>query len=196
MDSLIPRRALNIRELLVLEHEDFIRSAYLTILERPADQDGLVYYATRLLEGHSKFDLLRELLNSDEARFRAVDIQWLSSAIGEHVAAKREATGEQRTVDQRIMEGRRKLAASYSRLFVRMRSLQTRLDELENEFGVQHSKPSALLPTGKDHNSISESSSMDGDERLKLPLVTKRILRELTNAIRLEDENSRVREWP
>jgi O-antigen biosynthesis protein len=60
----------------LLEHDDlrFIQSAYLMLLNRHPDPDGLKFYRNRLRDGVSKIQILGEIMESAEAASRAVGV--------------------------------------------------------------------------------------------------------------------------
>jgi len=64
-----------------LNNRDFVECAYLTILNRAADQAGLVHYMERLRAGHPRLAILSALYASAEARESMVRIPWLGRAI-------------------------------------------------------------------------------------------------------------------
>jgi hypothetical protein len=76
--------AQNLRGLLALDYEEFVECAYLTILNRSADSDGLAHFVERLRVGHPKLAILGALYGSEEARSANVRIGWLQGAILRH----------------------------------------------------------------------------------------------------------------
>jgi hypothetical protein len=76
--------AQNLPALLALDFEDFVECAYLTILNRPADADGLGHFVERLRVGHPKIAILSALYGSEEARSAHVRIPWMQGAILRH----------------------------------------------------------------------------------------------------------------
>jgi hypothetical protein len=76
--------AQNLQALLSLDFEEFVECAYLTILNRPADADGLAHFVERLRVGHPKVAILSALYGSEEARSAKVKIPWMQGAILRH----------------------------------------------------------------------------------------------------------------
>jgi hypothetical protein len=76
--------AQNLPALLALDFEEFVECAYLTILNRPADADGLGHFVERLRVGHPKIAILSALYGSEEARAANVRIPWMQGAILRH----------------------------------------------------------------------------------------------------------------
>ena len=76
--------AQNLPALLALDFEEFVECAYLTILNRPADADGLAHFVERLRVGHPKIAILSALYGSEEARSDNVKIPWMRGAILRH----------------------------------------------------------------------------------------------------------------
>jgi hypothetical protein len=64
--------------LLELDDDDFVRSAYLTILEREADPSGYRHYLERVREGSSKLEILCDLYASNEARAKGIEFAWMA----------------------------------------------------------------------------------------------------------------------
>jgi O-antigen biosynthesis protein len=60
--------ATNLDDLLELEDEQFIVCAYLTLLGRPPDSEGFKYYCRRLHNGVSKLGILKQIVDSSEAK--------------------------------------------------------------------------------------------------------------------------------
>jgi GT2 family glycosyltransferase len=57
-----------LRQLFVLDDQEFIRAAYLALLGRPVDDQGLAHYGQRLTNGEMRIQVLRELGRSMEGR--------------------------------------------------------------------------------------------------------------------------------
>ena len=70
-------RAGHVNELLDLPFDDFVKTAYVSVLDRKADPEGLALYAGLLKQGWSRSYVLCELLNSDEGRGLAVSLPGL-----------------------------------------------------------------------------------------------------------------------
>jgi FkbM family methyltransferase len=63
-----PTEATQLRELLALDGEAFVRAAYATVLSRASDAEGLKHYLAELNAGVSKTAILARLRNSGEGR--------------------------------------------------------------------------------------------------------------------------------
>jgi hypothetical protein len=63
-----PHAVAHVNDLLVLHGESFLRAAYLAILHREVDPDGLRRYMDVLRSGYSRTHVLKELAASSEAR--------------------------------------------------------------------------------------------------------------------------------
>jgi len=72
----------DIDDLLLLDGDRFIRSAYRLILGRAADPSGLDHYLARLDQGDEKVNIILSLLSSSEAGVRGSQLSALRSAIG------------------------------------------------------------------------------------------------------------------
>jgi glycosyltransferase involved in cell wall biosynthesis len=64
-------------ELMSWNDEDFIHSAYYTVLKRAPDAEGLSFYHARLQAGVSKIQVLAEIVDSPEGAGKAVDMPGL-----------------------------------------------------------------------------------------------------------------------
>ena len=73
--------AASVSELLKYEGRRFVQCAYLTLLKRPVDPEGLAFFTGSLERGVSKREVLRQLHRSDEGRSRNVQLPGLRSAI-------------------------------------------------------------------------------------------------------------------
>lgn len=81
MTSVSSNAIATLEELLVLPNEKFIEKAYLTILGRAPDKEGLVYYRERLKANVSKVEILAQLRNSKEGKSRKLNIAGLNDAV-------------------------------------------------------------------------------------------------------------------
>jgi FkbM family methyltransferase len=73
--------ATSIAELLQHDGTRFVQCAYMTLLKRPADPDGLAHYTDSLHLGVSKHEVIRQLRDSREGRSRNVDLAGLQGAL-------------------------------------------------------------------------------------------------------------------
>jgi hypothetical protein len=73
--------AADLRALLQYNDRRFVQCAYLTLLKREADPNGLSFYVGRLRNGEPKIQILSEIYSSDEARAAGVDLPGLRRAI-------------------------------------------------------------------------------------------------------------------
>jgi hypothetical protein len=78
----------SIEELLLLDDEQFVRAAYLTLLGRDVDSDGLASYVGHLRLGRDKRELIADLALSEEGRGVAADVTGLSALLGRFGARK------------------------------------------------------------------------------------------------------------
>lgn len=77
-------KATTLEELLAHYDIQFIYCAYLTLLGREPDADGLNYYSRRLRSGFSKISVLLQLKQSFEGKSHAADVTGLNSAINKY----------------------------------------------------------------------------------------------------------------
>lgn len=71
-------------QILELRGEDFIKCAYLTILKREADPEGLENYLRLLREGLPKSEILVALYSSSEANEIGGNIAWMRPVLRTH----------------------------------------------------------------------------------------------------------------
>lgn len=77
-------RAHSLQELCLYDGYAFIRSAYLTVLDRLPDEQGLAFYMGRLDQGVSKLTILRQLRFSSEGRANDPGIGGFDRALKRH----------------------------------------------------------------------------------------------------------------
>jgi FkbM family methyltransferase len=70
-------RAHNLAALLEHQGRQFVECAYLTLLNRRPDPEGMRYYVQRLRSGTPKLQILSELHGSDEAKTSGANLPWL-----------------------------------------------------------------------------------------------------------------------
>ena len=70
-------------EFFALDEVAFIHFSYRTLLRREADDDGLKHFIASLRRGRSRLEVLDKLLQSAEARAKAVEVPGLRRAIGQ-----------------------------------------------------------------------------------------------------------------
>jgi len=73
--------ALTLGELLSYDNESFIRCAYLTLLGREPDQEGLNYYLTRVQSNGNKEEIIAQISLSTEGKWREVKLDGLNRVI-------------------------------------------------------------------------------------------------------------------
>jgi FkbM family methyltransferase len=76
-----PARANHVQELLALDGETFVRTAYATLLDRVPDAGGLENYLAELAAGVSKLAIIFRLRHSEEGRRHKVPLKGLRRAI-------------------------------------------------------------------------------------------------------------------
>ena len=79
--SCLTSPAPNLKTLLQYQDRQFIECAYLTLLKRQPDPEGFDYYLDRLLNGIPKIQILGQLIDSNEAREKRVEIPKLRNAV-------------------------------------------------------------------------------------------------------------------
>jgi hypothetical protein len=70
--------------LLALDDAEFVASAYLSLLRRPADPDGLAHYTRKLRAGHTRHEVLDLMLASREGRSKAAQLRGLSKGMAQY----------------------------------------------------------------------------------------------------------------
>ncbi len=84
----MPAGARSVTDLLSLERETFLVTAYIALLGRRPDADGLAQYLARMRDGMAKDEVILALAESEEGRRAALDIPGLSS-LSKAVRARR-----------------------------------------------------------------------------------------------------------
>ena len=81
-------RVNSLAELLLLHGEPFVRAAYLTLLKREPDPQGLARYLEVLRAGHSNMHVLKALYQAPEARDKSAELPGLAAAIRNYDKAR------------------------------------------------------------------------------------------------------------
>jgi glycosyltransferase involved in cell wall biosynthesis len=79
---------MTLSELLSLDNEQFIYNAYLALLGRIADPEGLKYYLHRLHTGIKKIEVLAQLRHSKEGKIKSSDVEGLDREINIYLRSK------------------------------------------------------------------------------------------------------------
>lgn len=77
----MPSGARSVSDLLSLEREAFLVTAYIALLGRRPDADGLAQYLARMRDGMGKDEVILALVESEEGRRAALDIPGLASLL-------------------------------------------------------------------------------------------------------------------
>jgi hypothetical protein len=80
--------AQHVRELFELHGAAFVRAAYLALLRRPADREGLARYTEVLASGKSRSYVLQELAGSPEAKSRNASLPGLQPLLAAYHKAQ------------------------------------------------------------------------------------------------------------
>jgi glycosyltransferase involved in cell wall biosynthesis len=80
--------AMTLKDLMSLDDEFFIQSAYLALLDRASDPEGMHYYLKRIHAGISKIEILAQLRCSKEGRSKSSKIEGLDSEIKTYLKHK------------------------------------------------------------------------------------------------------------
>lgn len=75
------RPAASLGALMLLDDAHFVGAAYLTLLRRPADEDGLSHYLHKLRSGSTKIEVLAGLTSSREGRASGAVLPGLPKAL-------------------------------------------------------------------------------------------------------------------
>ncbi len=73
--------AKDLRALLALDDAEFVASAYLTLLRRPADEEGFEHYLRKLRAGFTKLELIASVCESSEGRSKGRLLPGLDKAM-------------------------------------------------------------------------------------------------------------------
>jgi Domain of unknown function (DUF4214) len=156
----------------LLQHQDrqFIECAYLTLLKREPDPQGLGFYLGRLRGGEAKLQIVSELYSSMEARQSGADLPWLRSPLRRQRLTRLPVLG----ILLKTLINRE----SKSELGIRLRVLEQKVFLLEQLVGNAES----LVIQQRDPGSPIHSNVQEAAPNLSgLPMAAKRIFRELSN---------------
>lgn len=120
-------------ELMCHFDEPFVKKAYVAILGRDIDSDGLQHYLGRIREGEDRIEILAELRGSDEGRAKSLDVPGLDVAIKKHLSQK---TSLRRT----ILEWGN-MTDSLGHAQRKIRVLENRIYALDLEWGQKWTQP-------------------------------------------------------
>lgn len=195
----------DINALISLPHEDFVECAYRSILLREPDSTGLAHYTDRILAGESKFAILRDLYESEEARASGIDLPWLREAIARYERRNRtssrvlrrlisfgnvraELIERIRLAEERQSYLERKYSQMHKHLSDRVQSLEACVSNLQRQ---QTSEAVQIDPASREPD-LSENVKNNEARSLVSSLeyaclgrsrVTKRILRDMAAAL-------------
>ena len=133
--------AATLDELLAQHDQSFIQCAYLTLLGREPDPEGLNYYLSRLRTGYSKIQILAQLSLSNEAKTYAAQLSGLDVAIARYQKSKYPLLGWlYRWINS--LEGNhpneRKLRSIENQLFAFSHESKCRFNQLETAIASLH----------------------------------------------------------
>lgn len=211
--------ASSITDILQLHHEDFVECAYRTVLKRTADQEGLAHYTNRVLGGHPKIEILCDLYRSAEAKEKGVDLPWLQRAIARHEvrnrpswrffrkiwrfgAARAELADRLRMIEERVSYLQRQSVAARADLTARLGIVEESLRGRGGQSGTHSGQPAQMAeqPPGMTESGDVGRDSAERDASappagvlVGRSLVGKRIIRDLSTAIREANAGSVVR---
>ncbi|MET0370928.1 MAG: DUF4214 domain-containing protein [Sphingobium sp.] len=90
------------KELMRADGEQFVRWAYITLLGRPADPEGLRFYLRRMDEGKTKVSIMKQLSRSAEGRAHGARLSDLQPLIRRAIIKRTPVVG---TVYQWLVGG-------------------------------------------------------------------------------------------
>ncbi|MDR3065171.1 MAG: FkbM family methyltransferase [Comamonas sp.] len=133
--------AATLDELLEQHDQSFIQCAYLTLLGREPDPEGLNYYLSRLRTGYSKIQILAQLSLSNEGKAYAAQLSGLDVAIARYQKSKYPLLGWlYRWINS--LEGNhpneRKLRSIENQLFAFSHESKCRFNQLETAVASLH----------------------------------------------------------
>jgi hypothetical protein len=89
MKNHTPGSSATLQDLLKLHDEDFVRSAYLTILGRSADPEGLDHYLTQVRAGTNRAAIIADLAESTEGKRNGTQLIGLENVIAKYGSGAR-----------------------------------------------------------------------------------------------------------
>jgi hypothetical protein len=160
----------NLKALLQCQDRQFVECAYLTVLKREPDPQGLSFYLERLRGGEVKLQILSELYSSAEAREAGADLPWLRGAMRRQRLTRLPVVG----IVLKSLVNRE----SKSELASRLRVLEQKVFLLEQ----LAENPENFVRGQRDPGSPSRSDAHDAAPDLSgMPMAAKRIFRELSD---------------
>jgi Domain of unknown function (DUF4214) len=166
--------------LLELQDGEFVHCAYLTILKREPDADGFRHYAERIRAGAPKIEILSDLCASNEAKGRSGDLPWARDIMRRGRLTRLPIIG----VVMRSLFNREDNAS----LAKRLRLLEQKVFLLERlTDGQSKASADSAIPAHSLDNVSQSEADLSG-----VPMVTKRVFKELTRAVRDAKERRSV----
>ena len=185
----------HINQLIALNDVALVESLYRTLLKRAPDPDGFEFYVGQLRSGYSKGSLVVAIAASPEARAAGLDLPGLRKFIA---AQKWRDRSLWRFIGRKREMQMNRLENSLGRILSDVDSLKQevrqRLEAIENKLhlttfvefeGRDAEVPPAPLRAGPTMPPHSEPGEMDLSG---VPLVARRIFRELSAAIEAGDK--------
>lgn len=129
-----PGPANDLTELMQHNGRDFVDCAYLTLLKRLPDSDGLDEYLSRLLSGDAKIQILREISRSDEGREKRVELPGLQTAATRYAQTQIPIVGglyARFFATEKNSPDARRLRALEQKNFERFQAICTQIDRAE-----------------------------------------------------------------
>lgn len=121
-------------QLLALHDQEFVQSAYLTLLGRAADPDGLRTYVQQVRAGERKIAIIAQLHRSAEGRAFAAELPGLSGAISAYRQSRWPVLGRLITAlcgNEGNGAHERKLRSIENAVYAKANELLDKLDRLE-----------------------------------------------------------------
>jgi O-antigen biosynthesis protein len=127
--------ASSLENLLSHQDEQFVFSAYRTLLGRSPDPDGLGYYLSRLRSGVEKIEIIAQLRLSKEGKSREVKIAGLEVLIRSHLRQKRALWNRVRRIyGSKNYETARSLRAIENRVYLLDEQVKKNVATLNESF--------------------------------------------------------------
>jgi hypothetical protein len=160
----------NLKALLQYQDRQFVECAYLTLLKREPDPQGLSFYLERLRGGEAKLQILSELYSSAEAREAGADLPWLHGAMRRQRLTRLPVVGV--VLKSFINRESKSELASRLRVLEQKVFLLEQLAEDPENFRRGQRAPGSLFRSDA-HDAAPDLSGM--------PMAAKRIFRELSD---------------
>jgi hypothetical protein len=164
----------NIDQLLALNDTTFVQGAYLALLAREADPEGLRYYTGRLRAGHAKAEIIAQIAASVELSQQGGELPGLHKITANYHKSRHwfwRIIGRGNRIEQQVYRIENELGRKTQHLVEQQAICASRLDQLEIKLMNVQASSHTQLPdaTPETARAIAKSpTGMHGMDLLRL----------------------------